>query len=251
MPCSNCSRCETSLLLMPFPNCKLVLVQWQGVRVQHVQDDHHEQGAGEHRDGPEDPHEQRGGEVERPEPHGPEVAAPDDGALHVVRRHVGVEGGDEEAGLDVVPRRVDEAGEGCEEADEKGDVLDGGRGLAAVTVDELRHEHLGGAADPGPNEGAQRDGEGGQVGGRRDVVGDDAQRQAGLVGGRPDHAAHPGGLVVVLVADDGGAGVPEDPVEEEEVVAEHDHQATGHQHQVQGALLQLHLLLSSPAVLSL
>ena len=78
MPCSNCSRCETSLLLMPFPNCKLVLVQWQGVRVQHVQDDHHEQGAGEHRDGPEDPHEQRGGEVERPEPHGPEVAAPDD-----------------------------------------------------------------------------------------------------------------------------------------------------------------------------
>jgi hypothetical protein len=44
---------------MPFPNYKLVLVQWQGVRVQHVQDDHHEQGAGEHRDGPEDPHEQR------------------------------------------------------------------------------------------------------------------------------------------------------------------------------------------------
>ena len=43
---------------------------------------------------------------------------------------------------------------------------------------------------------------------------------------------------MVLVADDGGAGMPENPVEEEEVVAEHDDQATGHQHQVQGALPQ-------------
>uniref|UniRef100_A0A0A9EM43 Uncharacterized protein n=1 Tax=Arundo donax TaxID=35708 RepID=A0A0A9EM43_ARUDO len=45
---------------------------------------------------------------------------------------------------------------------------------------------------------------------------------------------------MVLVADDGGARVAEDPVEEEEVVAEHDHQPAGDQHQVQGPLLQLH-----------
>lgn len=212
---------------MAFPNRELVLVQGQGVGVEHVEDDHHEQGAGEHRDRAEDPHEQRGGEVECPEPHGPEVAAPDDCVLHVGGRHVGVEGGDEEAGLHVVPGRVDEAGEGGEEADEEGDVLDGGCALAAVAVYDPRHEHLGGAADPGADEGAQRDGEGGQVGGRRDAAGDDAQRQRRLVPGRPDHAPHPGRLVVVLVADDGGAGVPEDAVQEEEVVAEHHHQAAG------------------------
>jgi hypothetical protein len=68
-----------------------------------LQDDDHEHRAGEHGYGPEDPHEQRGGEVESPEPHGPEVAAPDDGVLHVGRRDVGVQGGYQEAGLDVVP----------------------------------------------------------------------------------------------------------------------------------------------------
>ena len=224
---------------MPFPNCELVLVQGQGVGVQHVEDGHHEHGAGEHGYGPEDPHEQRGGEVERPESHGPEVAAPDDGVLHVARRHIGVERGDEEAGLYIVPGGVDEAGEGGEEADQQGDVLDGGRGLAAVAIDELRHEHLGGAADPGADEGAQRDGQRRQVGGRRDVAGDDAQRQRCLVGGRSrlHHAAHPGELVVVLVADHCAGGVPEDAVEEEEVVAQHHHQTAWHQHQVQRPLL--------------
>ena len=56
------------------------------------------------------------------------------------------------------------------------------------------------------------------------------------------HATNPRQFVVVLVADDGGAGMPENPVEEDEVVAEHDDQATRHQHQVQGALRQQHVL---------
>lgn len=94
--------CENPLLV-PFPNCKLVLVQWQGVAVQHVKDDHHQHRAGEHGYRPEDPHEQRRCEVESSEPHGPEVAAPDHGVLHVARRDVRVQGSYQEAGLDIVP----------------------------------------------------------------------------------------------------------------------------------------------------
>lgn len=79
---------------------------------------------------------------------------------------------------------MDEASEGDEEADEKGDVLHGGRCLGAVAVDELRHENLGGAAHPGPDERAQRDAQRRQVRRRRDVAGDDAQCQPRLVRAR-------------------------------------------------------------------
>lgn len=76
---------------------------------------------------------------------------------------------------------MDEASEGDEEADEKGDVLHGGRCLGAVAVDELRHENLGGAAHPGPDERAQRDAQRRQRRRRRDVVRDHAQRQRRLL----------------------------------------------------------------------
>ena len=47
----------------------------------------------------------------------------------------------------------------------------------------------------------------------RDAVGDDAQRQRGLLRlRRLRHALDPGELVVVLVADHGGVRAPEDPV---------------------------------------
>ena len=58
---------------------------------------------------------------------------------------------------------MDEAGEGDEKADEEGDVLDRRCGLAVVTVDELCHEHLGGAAHPRADERAQRNGQRGEV----------------------------------------------------------------------------------------
>lgn len=63
---------------------------------------------------------------------------------------------------------VDEASEGGEEADEEGNVFHGGRGLARVAVDHLGHEGFRGrAAGPGADEGAERDGERGEVRGRR------------------------------------------------------------------------------------
>ena len=91
---------------------ELVVVQRHGAGVEQVQHDHREHGAGEHGHRAEHPHEQRRGEVERPEPQRPEVAAPDHRALHVARRRVRPQRGHEEAGVHVVPRGLDEAGEG-------------------------------------------------------------------------------------------------------------------------------------------
>jgi hypothetical protein len=88
---------------MLFLDCKLVLVQWQGVAVQHVQGEHHEHRADKHWYWPEDPHEQSRREVECSESHGPEVAASDHRMLHVARWNVGVQRGYQEAGLDIVP----------------------------------------------------------------------------------------------------------------------------------------------------
>lgn len=54
------------------------------------------------------------------------------------------------------------------------------------------------------------------------------------------HALHPGELVVILVADHGGVRVAENPVEEHEVVADHDRQPAWDEHQIHGALVNKH-----------
>ena len=168
------------------PRREPVVVQRHGVGVEAVERGDGEHGAGEHRDGAEHPHEQRRGEVERAEPRRPEVAAADHGALRVAhrRRRVAGERAHEEARVHEVPRRLDEAGEGGEEAGEERDALHRRRRVAAVAVaedDDARGARRRRAAHPRADQRAQRDAQRRQRRRRRDVVRDHAQRQRRLL----------------------------------------------------------------------
>ncbi|RWV84280.1 hypothetical protein GW17_00054014 [Ensete ventricosum] len=124
------------------------LVQRSGVSIKEVQYRHHEHRASKHWNGSKDPKQQGCGEVHCSQTHRPEVAAPDHCGLDVAHGYVGIQRAHHEAGVDQVSRRLDEAGEGGQEADEQGDVLDGGGGLACVPVDDFGHQHLGAAPYP-------------------------------------------------------------------------------------------------------
>lgn len=91
VPCNHC-RCQSSLIML-FSNCELMVVQWQGIAVQQVQDEHHQHRAGEHWYRPEDPHQQRCREVECTEPHWPEVASSDHSMLDVACRDIRIQRG--------------------------------------------------------------------------------------------------------------------------------------------------------------
>lgn len=158
-----------------------VVVQRHGAGVEQVEHGHREHGAGEHGHRPEHPHEQRRGEVERPEPQRPEVAAADHRALHVARRRVRPQRGHEEAGVHVVPRGLDEAGEGGQEADEQRRELGRRHPRRRLAVAGERVRGRGVAAHPRADQRAQRDAQRRQRCGRRDAVGDHAERQGRLL----------------------------------------------------------------------
>lgn len=147
----------------PFVGRKPILVQWCGIGIEEMQDQHHEQRTKEHRYRSKNPEQQGGRKVHCSQTHGPEIATSYHCGLDIAHGYVGVQGAHQEAGMDEVPRRVDEASEGRQETDEEGNVLHRRGGLARVAIDYFGHENLGGASCPCPDDGTQRNGERGKV----------------------------------------------------------------------------------------
>lgn len=100
-------------------------------------------------------------------PERPELAPSYDHHLDVLGVDEGPRGGDQVARVDVVPRRLEEAGEGDEETEEEAEVLDRRRGRFRVAEEEDGVEDVRGGGrvgDPRAEERAEGQAHRGEAG---------------------------------------------------------------------------------------
>ncbi|KAL6975440.1 hypothetical protein U1Q18_024234 [Sarracenia purpurea var. burkii] len=124
-------------------------MQRRRIRVQMMQHPHRNHRRNKHGDGTKNPHQQSGGEVERPDSDRPEITSVDHRLMDVSHRNIGVGHGDEVDGVDKAPRGLHKTSESNEETGEEGDVFDGEDGGGGVAVNKVALEDVfGGGSDP-------------------------------------------------------------------------------------------------------